>query len=218
MLGDMRTVGKHLVDTDGSVICRPDMMVGDCQRYLEAGSPSPLLDLVAVDVCPVPQPDRQRGSVQLRGRVHLDARGLAEPWASFLGMPGGGPFARFVPESVMLRSYVPPGTYPSTPVAVEDFAVANPDFLAGWESEWIAHLDAHHCDQVELVVATRFRLGAQARVRALRAHERGLDVRVYQAGGVSDLQVPFPAQVQCGCRAVRAFNEVLVAAGAEPVQ
>lgn len=216
VLGDRRPVGKHLVDTDGTVMCRPDVMAGDCVQRLEAGAPSPVLDLVAVDVCSVPQPDRQRGSVHLRGRVTVDAVGLAEPWSSLLGMPPGRPAARFVAESVTLRVYAPPGSHSEAVVEVADYQAAWPDALAGWESDWIQHLDARHQDVLHQVVAARYQLGAHARVRALRADERGLDVRVYDDGCVADLRVPFPARVRCGCHAVEAFNAVLAASGSGP--
>lgn len=203
-------IAAHLVDAGGGILCRPDAVARQCARHLEAGLPSPVLDLLAVDVCSVPQPDRQRGTVHMRGCVTLDVRGLDEACSSFLGVATGAPVARFEPESITLRRHVPPGASRDDDISTEDYALARPDALAGWEADWLCHLDGHR-EELLRVVQTRHRIGASARVHALQADERGLDIRVYDGAATRDVRVPFPCQVRCRCHAVEAFNDLVAA-------
>lgn len=203
VLDQRHVLASHLVDPEGCILMRPG--AGACWDRLAAGEPCPQLDLVATDVTSVPQPDRIRATVRMRGRVGLVQAPPHRPLRQHLGLAAGQPMARFVPESIVLDL---PGTAErrSTAVPLTDYAQAETDPLAGWEAAWISHLDAAHGATLRALARQHLPVLETDAVRALQADTRGLVVRVYRADSQRDLRFAFESPATCGCAAVAAFN------------
>lgn len=180
-------------------------LAGPCAERLEAGLPSPMLDLWAWDLCDVPQPDRVRARVHLRGRVrqvHVVGP-LQRYWAD-------EPVACFSPEIITLSVVRAGGSRTDMQVvALPEFQAARPDPLAGWERSWIRHLSEHHSDELGRLTERHMSLVQSDVVRPWRATRSGIAVRVYRANVTNSIPLPFPWQVNCGCEANRAFEQLV---------
>lgn len=217
VLSDRRLVDRHVVELDGSVLARAESIAGDCLDPLLRGVPSPVIDLVAVDVSSVPQPDRQRGSIWARGRVELVTQPLSAQWRQMLGLTCVEPVLRFRPESVTLREgmglpVAQPASVPTTvpiTVPIETYRQEGEDALAHWEGEWLPHLDLGHGDAVRHLAQTRMDLGPDVRVHPLVVDEDGLVLRVYDGEAVVDLRFLFPWPARCRCSAIAGFEALM---------
>lgn len=196
-------LGRHVVDVDGSVLV-PARALDDCP----AGGPAPLITLMAVDVCPVVQPDRIRGSVTLRGPARPVTR-LGRHVAAHLGA-GDGEVLRVTPVRVAVDWRCEGGSG-LTEVSLEDFVCAGLDALAGWEGGWIEHLGRHHGSLLPRLVrhVDPARPATVGELRPVAADRYGIVVRHYLDGTGSDVRIPFARPVECGCDAVEALNGLL---------
>lgn len=207
VLGRREVVPALLVDAAGRILLRPG--VGRCWDRLIAGEPSPQLDLVATDVTAVPQPDRIRARVRLRGRLEVLVAPPHGRLLRHLQLIVGQPMARLVPDSVVLeRPSADNGG--SVPVPLPDYAAATIDPLAGWESAWVMHLDSGHAATLRRLVERRLPLADGDRVHALQADSRGVTVRVYREVARSDLRFEFATPAGCGCRGVAEFRDLVI--------
>lgn len=203
LVSDREVLPGHLVDSEGGILLPPG--VGSCWDRLQKGEESPQLHLIATDVTSVPQPDRVRARVRLRGRVTLVPTPAHHQVMQALRLRVGQPMARFTPDRVVLEL---PG-YESTQVPLTEYAESPSDPLAGWESVWIAHLDGGHAASLRQLAQQQLTLTDTDTVRALQADSSGLTVRVYRPSGSHDLRFTFESPARCGCRAVAAFEHMV---------
>ncbi len=206
ILSDRVIIPAHLIDPRGAVLLRPGD--GPCWDHLQNGQPCPLLDLVATDITSVPQPDRIRAHVRMRGTVELLPAPPHPQVRHHLGLSTGEPMARFVPECVILNAPSPGDRYATT-VPLSAYAEAATDPLAGWEAAWISHLDSQHAQALRRLVSAQLELCGSENVHALQADVHGITVRIYAPGFQRDLRLDFPREARCGCQAVDSFNAMV---------
>ena len=201
-----RPVPRAAVTADGTLWAPTDELAGSCGRYLRDGTPSPLLDVWGWDVVDVPQGDRLRALLHLRGTVRMldcdEAQILSERWQLDV--------AAFTPETVVLAGYeAGSGFTEKQAVPLPAYRAAAPSRLAEWEGPWLRHLAAHHgpalCDLARHQVPVRGR----DVVKPLAVDEAGLALRVYRSRSTQDVRVPFPDPVRCRCQAVAAVRGLL---------
>lgn len=200
----------HVVDGSGAVVIPGRCVARACLLRLLAGEPAPPVDVVALDVASVPQPDRLRGVLRLTGRPELCTDRLPPDAMAHLRVGPPDPVIRIVPTDVVLDWRVERAS-DSRPVPVPAplFAGARPDGLVEWEGPWASHLAAHH-DSTCLALARRVeQVDDDVMVRPVLADEGGVVVRVYRPEGVRDLRVPFPRRVACPCEATSALELML---------
>lgn len=206
VLGLREVIPAHAIDPYGGIVLRPGE--GPCWQRLRHGEPSPLLDLVATDVTSVPQPDRIRARVRMRGLMELVPAPPHRRLQRHLNLLPGQPMARFLPQDVMLDlSSASVRRVQEVPLSAYTEAVTDP--LAGWESRWIAHLDSQHAAALRELANQALPLTGNDTVRALQGDAGGVTVRVYQADSQRDLRFEFAARVCCGCQAVAAFTDLV---------
>lgn len=206
VLDQREVVARFLIDPTGCILLRPGR--DRCWERLLEGEPCPPLDLVATDVTAVPQPDRIRARVRMRGRLDVAPAPPHCDVLRHLQLLAGQPMARFAPSSVIVE-LPSAGDRWAAAVPLPAYAEATRDPLAGWESLWIAHLDAAHAATLRCLARQEMPLDEQDKVRALQADSGGVTVRVYRADSQHDLRFDFAAPARCGCRAVGAFKDLV---------
>ena len=129
-----------------------------------------------------------------------------EQLRAHLGIDDDGLVARLVPDTVRLEWTVERGMTAKPPVDVDtgDYVLADIDALAGWQDAWIAHLDAHHREDLRDLVADEVQ--PVAVVRPVHADEHGIVLREHVGVHRRDVRVPFPQRARCGCEAVEALR------------
>lgn len=210
--GNRSIVPAHLVDPDGGILLHPQRSLGPCARRLLAGEASPRLDLVAIDVTAVPQPDRVRAVVRMTGRIEACTAPRHCFLQQHLGLAPGDSMARFVPDLVSLEHRDDSGRRLSTHVTTAAYAAAVSDPLAAWDARWSTHLDTGHAAHLRRFVERRALLTPQHTVRALQTDSTGLTLRIYSPDGTRDHRVAFAAPARCGCQAIRAFHQLVAEA------
>lgn len=206
VLGQRDVLPAHLVEASGAILMRPGE--GPCWDRLDSGEACPQLDLVANDVTSVPQPDRLRARVRMRGRVTLVDAPPNRRVMCHLRLSPGQSMARFAPDTVIL-DVSSAGSRSTVAVPLAAYTKASSDPLAGWEAAWIAHLDAAHNASLRQLAKQEIPLTDEEAVRALQADSIGLTLRIYRADSQRDLRIDFPAPAGCGCRAVAAFQAMV---------
>lgn len=202
-------LSAHVVEGCGSVVFAGRSVARGCLMRLLAGAPSPTLDVTAVDVASVPQPDRVRGVLRMSGRVELCTDPLDAEVLEHLGVRPTDPVVRFVPEDVSLDWRVERPAGRPLPVPLPMFAGARPDGLVAWEGPWADHLAGHHGDVARTLVRRVTDVSDDVRLHPVLADEGGVVIRVYEEGDHRDVRVPFPRRVQCPCEAVSALDLLL---------
>ncbi|MGL5930837.1 MAG: DUF2470 domain-containing protein [Dermatophilaceae bacterium] len=204
-------IDRHVAGSDGSVLFPLERIPYRCRRRMTQHAAVPL-ELVAVDVARVPQPDRVRGCLRLNGEAHVVEVELTTDIVEHLRLETDARLVRFAAAEVTLdwRVEVPASGRHPRPVPVEAWVTAEPDPLVGWEGEWTEHLDRHHAEQLSALAR---RIGVRAAPRAVHpvlADTEGIVLRCYVAGeSVRDVRMPFLRRVDCPCRAVEAFDELV---------
>lgn len=207
-------IARFAIDIDGSILM-PESDLWGGPSALGAGDPAPTASFTAFDVCSVPQPDRVRGGVVLRGPLHRVSTRLPEGVGEYLTeLDGGeGEIVRLFPTSVSVQ-WRCEGGHDWQALPVEDYTCARLDPLVGWEVSWISHL---HRDHEEVLRALAIALDptvsglAAGPLRPLLADRYGLVLRHYGATGTRDLRIPFVTDIECGCDAVEALNALVAA-------
>lgn len=185
------------------------------------GAPGEVLSLEMTDVTSVPQPDRVRGHLRLRGTLapydgprsqgvldHLRGTVLDDDTAG----PGEPALAVFTPVLVELARH---GLGPWEPVALEDYRRAAPEPFVAQEHRWLPHLQRDHTATLRaLAERVHGALAEGVDVRALGLDRFGLTLRLYSGTARLDLRVPFASEVGCGCDVREALGALLDREGA----
>ncbi|PID53707.1 MAG: hypothetical protein CSA58_11525 [Micrococcales bacterium] len=204
------SVYRSAVDRHGSVWAPIDDLAGPCGDRLRTHSQSPLLDMWAWDISDVPQPDRLRAVIHLRGQVRLPRDNEADA----LVLHWGEDVACFTPKIVIAKvNSLGRGLSTSHVIALNSYRCATADPLAGWEGVWMRHLAQHHQNEVRQLARHHTCLRKEDVVKPLSADEGGLVLRVYRDGEAEDVPVPFAAPVRSSCEAVRATETLLATCG-----
>lgn len=208
VIGRGAPVARHAVTESGELLFSLAEAAPDCAHLIAPGSRGPALHAMAFDVSSVPRPDRVRGVVTLTGHAEVMTESVTDDLLDHLGLQGG-PVGRLVPDTVSIaweveRSRSAP---PVVDVDAGDYALADIDALAGWQDDWIAHLDAHHREDLRDLVASEVQ--PVAVVRPVHADETGIVLREYVGVCRRDLRVDFPRRVRCGCQAVEALTSLV---------
>lgn len=213
-------IARHALDADGSVLMPLSSLPGGAAWPMHA-TPVPVT-LSATDVCAVPQPDRVRGQVTLVGDAAPVRAGLPDGVLEYLteaapaGERGGSPatVVRLTPTAVDLDWRCEGGSWESA-IPLRDYRAARLDPLVGWENGWLEQLGRDHGALLHQVTS---RLALEAgvvldscAVVPVLADRHGVVVRQYRDSGITDLRIPFPWVVSCGCDAVAAFNALVSA-------
>lgn len=120
----------------------------------------------------------------------------------------------YVPLEARLEISDAPGAAPRVcEVPIDAYRAAAPDPLAGWESDWLAHLARHDDEPLRRIVTPRHHLAPDDLLRPLRADADGLTFRLYTAGSSRDVHIPFRKPVHCGCEAIGALADLVEASG-----
>ena len=209
VVNEVWELSRHAVGPTGDLLFAAPAEADQHFAAVGCRLPAPDRDATVVDVSGVPQPDRVRGTVRLRGPV-----GLAEPTpqlAQFLRVSSETPVLRLTPRRVSLDWRVQTIIEPlEHRIPVSAYADAPLDPLAGWEAGWTAHLDQQHPSLVaDLARRLDPELPPQARVRPVLADAEGLVLRAYAEDGVRDLRVDFPRAATCACEALRALGDLV---------
>lgn len=208
ILGTSAPVARHATDGSGALIFSLEEVAPDCFHLVVPGSRGPLVHAVASDVSSVPHRGRVRGRVELTGYAHVMTEPVCDELLDHLGLAPGQPVARLVPDTVVLEWTVERGVSPVQPVEVDagDYAAADLDALTGWQDGWIAHLDAHHREDLRQLVAQEIQPVGE--VRPVLADVEGLVLREYVGTCQRDIRVAFPVPAQCGCEAIAALKDL----------
>lgn len=209
--GQGRPLGRHAVTPSGALLFSLREAAPACAHLVAAGTSGPDILATAADVSGVSHPGRVRGLVRLGGRAEVLQRPVDEQLRSHLGITEDGLVARLVPTSITLDWRVEvEGLREVVHVEAEDYAAADVDALAGWQDEWMVHLDSHHRQDLRRLVAGVVPLHESGVVRPVLADEAGLVARESAPdAGDRDIRVPFPHVVRCGCQAVQALTGML---------
>ncbi len=200
-------VHRHGLTPDGSVLFQAP---ADLEPQ-QAG-------LTAIDVAAVPQPDRVRGVVELRGLLTEVVDPLPAGMRAHLtgsDDPAAGRLLRLTPEEAELdwRCEDSSGSFP---LSLPAYRAAFPDPLVGYELTWLPHLQADHSEV--LVQMARHELGIEESVdvRALGLDRYGIVLRVRHEQNQYDVRVCFDRPVSCGCDVREAFGALAGRAGIDP--
>lgn len=207
IMGSRAPVGRHAMDASGAVLFALGEAAPDCVGHAVAGERGPLVDAVAHDVSSVPHPGRHRGLVRLAGRAELLPEPVCDELRDHLGLGPRDPVARLVPSSVVLEWDVERRLAGPVPVDASDYARAEVDPLAGWQDDWLAHLDRHHREDLRALVVDEVQ--PVSTVRPVIADARGLVLREYVGTCRRDLRIAFPREVGCGCQAQTALADLV---------
>lgn len=210
ILNQRSVVPRHLVDVRGSVVMKAEFGAGPCLARVLNGEPSPLLELLVVDVAAVPQAERTRGVVWMAGRLErIEIRNCAGALDHLQAGPDE-PLVRFCPELIELNCRLGAARdQREVLVPLDAYRRARHDPLTGWEGTWLAELHREDPELMRLLAATRLELGGQDRVRAVAADSGGIILRVYTDDGVQDLRLAFERPAGCPCRAREAFDALI---------
>lgn len=209
-----RLLGRYIMTQDGGLLLPALSVAGPWMAQVLRGHPSPPLPLWAADVAHVPQPHRVRGGVRMTGRLALLEQPLGEHLYDDLEIPPGEPVVAYVPLEARLEISDAPGAAPrACEVPIDAYRAAAPDPLAGWESDWLAHLARHDDEPLRRIVTPRHHLAPDDLLRPLRADADGLTFRLYTAGSSRDVHIPFRKPVHCGCEAIGALADLVEASG-----
>lgn len=209
-------VPRHAVAPDGSVLfmAPPDSpaRVFAFARNL----PGQSVDLTVQDVAHVPQPDRVRGSLVLRGLLGLAPDHLPGELRPHLCGPeparfdSSTPVLQFTPTRVCLRwscEVDEPGGSTSVDVPCEEYQAASADPLFDQEVRLLPHLYHDHHD---LLCALAERadpvLGPAADARPLALDRYGIVLRLYADGTHCDRRVLFRRPALCSRELQHEFN------------
>ncbi|WP_435198892.1 DUF2470 domain-containing protein [Janibacter sp. GS2] len=209
VVGCRTPVARHAVTQTGSLLFSLAEAAPECAHLVVPGSQGPALQAIASDVSSVPHPDRVRGVVHLTGHAEVMAEPVHDDLLGHLGLTEGELVARLVPDTITITWDVERGRSASSPVEVDpaDYAVAEVDALGGWQDGWLAHLDAHHRDDLRDLVAPEVQ--PVAVVRPVHADESGIVLREHVGTYRQDHRVDFPRRVRCGCQAVEALKRLV---------
>lgn len=207
--GSRAPVARHAVTESGELLFSLAEAAPECAHLIVPGSRGPVLHAIASDVSSVPLADRVRGVVHLTGHAEVMTEPVTDDLLDHLGLPEGGLVGRLVPDTVGIewnieRSRSAP---PLVDVDPGDYAVADVDALGGWQDGWIAHLDAHHREDLRDLVASDIQ--PVAAVRPVHADEAGIVLREHVGTYRRDIRVDFPRGVRCGCQAVEALKSLV---------
>ncbi|MGL4178738.1 MAG: DUF2470 domain-containing protein [Dermatophilaceae bacterium] len=206
---------RHVAGSDGSVLFPLERIPYRCRRRMTQHAAVPL-ELVAVDVARVSQPDRVRGCLRLNGQAHVVEVELTTDVIEHLRLETDARLVRFAAAEVTLdwRVEVPAGGRHPRPVPVEAWTAAEPDPLVGWEGTWTEHLDRHHADQLGTLARRVGVRAAPGAVHPVLADAEGIVLRCYAEGeSVRDVRLRFGHRVDCACRAIEAFDQLVERAG-----
>lgn len=215
VLNESVPLHRHAVDARGALLFAAPDTTPDWFAVVGSRLPATRLTATAVDVSPVPQSDRVRGTLRLTGPVSVAPDPLPAGVAEFLS-PSGAPaerVLRLVPERVGLdwrceRDHDPAGAEASwRQVDVREYAAAPLDPLLGWESRWLVHLVRDHAELLPLLAGTRTQ-GNEV-VRPILVDRLGLVLRVYDDGRHRDVRLAMGREVRCGCDASEAFRDLV---------
>jgi len=206
VLGDSAPVARHAITGAGGLLFSLAEAAPECAHLVAPGSRGPVLHAIASDVSSVPLADRVRGVVHLTGHAEVMTEPVTDDLLDHLGLPEGGLVGRLVPDTVSIAWTVERSRSASPLVDVDpgDYALAGIDALGGWQDGWIAHLDAHHREDLRDLVATEVQ--PVAVVRPVHADESGIVLREHVGTYRRDIRVDFPRRVRCGCQAVEALR------------
>ncbi len=210
VLDRRETLLRHALAVEGSLLFLPPP--GSPLSAASLLPDSPLVSAVMLDVAPVPAADRVRGRVVMTGRPRPVERRLPPQLVSFLCGEETSPGRQLLelrPATVHLEWHVEGER--AEAVDPEEYAVARPDPLAGWEGGFLRHLHADHSDLLgPLAERLGHDVGAHERLRPVLADAHGVVLRAVGIDGAShDVRLGFDRQATCGCDAVAAFNEWL---------
>ena len=207
LMGTRAPISRHATDGSGAVFFALAEAAPDCVHLAVPGEPGPVVDAVAYDVSSVAHPGRLRGLVRLSGPAEIVPHPGCEELLDHLGVVPGAPVAKLVPQTVTLEWGVE--RRPGEVVSVDPLAYARAgmDALAGWQDEWITHLDQHHRDDLRALVVDE--LQPVSSLRPVLADARGLVLREYVGTCRRDLRVHFPYEVACGCEAQSALADLV---------
>ena len=165
----------------------------DCVHLVAPGSQGPMLAATAADVSCVPHAGRVPGAVHLTGHAEAMSGPVDEQLRAHLGLDDDGLVARLVPDTVRLEWTVERGIKAKPPVDVDagDYALADIEALAGRQDAWIAHLDAHHREDLRDLVADEVQ--PVAVVRPVHADEHGIVLREHVGVHRRDVRSPSPS-------------------------
>lgn len=185
--GMMHPLRRSVVTADGTLWSTTTDLAGRCRAHLRSGATSPMLSVWAWDIADVPQPDRMRAMVHLRGKVRLVTNrvscSLAEYWNQDV--------ACFTPRSVVFNTYVPgSGFAHKHVVALPTYRAASPDTWAKNEGEWLRRLDKKHSAELRDIVQQHTTLGITDTVKPLALTQRAITCRIYRSTHVEDITVP----------------------------
>lgn len=202
-------VARHAITESGELLFSLVEAAPDCAHLVAPGARGPALHAIASDVSSVPLADRVRGVVHLTGHAEVMTESVTDDLLDHLGLPEDGLVGRLVPDTVSLawtieRSRCAP---PVVDVDPGDYALADVDALGGWRDGWIAHLDAHHREDLRDLVASEVQ--PVAVVRPVHADEVGIVLREHVGTYRRDIRVDFPRPVRCGCQAVEALKSLV---------
>lgn len=209
-------VGRHALTQSGGLLFALDEVAPDCAHPVVPGAWGPVIEAVASDVSSVPHAERVRGEVHLAGHAELMVEHVTDDLLEHLGLPEGGRVGRLVPDTVSVRWNVERsrGDVPLVDVDAGDYALAGIDALGGWQDGWMAHLDAHHREDLRDLVADVVQ--PVAVVRPIHADEAGIVLREHVGAYRRDIRIDFPQRVGCGCQATEALRSLVAVGAAGP--
>ncbi len=207
--GSRSPVARHAMTRSGGLLFSLAEVAPDCAHLVVPGARGPVIEAVASDVSSVPHAARVRGAVHLTGRAEVMTEHVTDELLEHLELPPGGLVGQLVPETVALEWTVERtrSAAPLVDVDVADYVHAEVDPLGGWQDGWIAHLDAHHRDDLRDLVADEVQ--PVAVVRPVHADATGIVLREHVGSYRRDLRVAFPQRVGCGCEAVEALKGLM---------
>lgn len=216
-------VSVHGADGSG----RPLLLVADgtyLARHAAADAEGEIVVVRAVDVCPVPMPDRVRGEVLVGGvltevpAIDLTAALVAlaerDPSGDLLDVGAGRTLLRVDVLEVRLEDRLGCCGHP-IPVEPDAFAAARPDPLADGEPEWLGHLvSAHPAEFAQLCLridpAER---PPGSRLRPVSLDRYGLRIRAEDDAGHRDIRLPFEPPLTAADELPAAIARLLHPAG-----
>ena len=206
LMGSRAPVGRHATDSSGALFFALGEAAPECVHLATPGEPGPVVDAVAHDVSSVTHPGRVRGLVRLTGRAEVVPYPVCQELREHLGVSPQAPVARLVPDTVVLEWDVERRTS-GVSIDARAYAHAEVDPLAGWQDEWIAHLDRHHREELRALVEDVVQPVGQ--VRPVLADASGLVLREYVGACRRDVRIAFPHAVTCACEAQAALADLV---------
>lgn len=209
VVGQGRPVGRHAMTGSGEVVFSLVEAAPACAHLVVAGTPGPDILATVADVSTLAHSGRVRGLVRLGGRAEVMSGPVDEQLREHLGVDEDALVARLVPTSIILDWRVEVERPQVVHISPEDYTAAGVDALAGWQDEWLAHLDGHHGEHLRRLLGPQVGLDASADLRPVLADQDGLVLREFHADRHRDVRIPFPRTVHCGCEAVEALSGML---------